>query len=102
MRWLLFLSRVAFLGGIMLILAFSLLLYSWNHEEAISSSIIMAGYVLGFVLIPVVNIIYLLLIISGRRPTRFVPLWILIFNFIYFIILLLYILYINGIFNFKG
>lgn len=102
MRWLIFLSRVAFLSGIMLILAFTLLFYNWNKDEPVSSSIITAGYGLGIILIPLVNILYLFLTIWGKKIKNFIPAWLIGFNMLFFIILILYIFGINGYFNFKG
>ncbi|ODT35222.1 MAG: hypothetical protein ABS67_02575 [Niabella sp. SCN 42-15] len=88
MRWLLFLSRVAFLSGVMLIPAFGLLFYNRDKEEPVSSAIITAGFGLALIMIPLANLIYLILTISGKKIT--VPRWIILFNTICFIVLLLY------------
>ena len=100
MRWLLFLSRVAFLSGIMLILAFSLLIFNWNRDEPISSTIITAGYGLGLIIVPLVNLAYFILVLAGRRITQDVPRWLIIFNVFCLLVLILYILVANGFFNF--
>lgn len=95
MRWLIFLSRVAFLCGIVMLLAFSLLFRNWNRDEALSSSMIMAGYSLGLIMIPVVNLLYLVLALLGKRPGRIVPGWLIAINILFFIILCSFIFYFN-------
>lgn len=102
MRWLLFLSRVAFLSGIMLVLAFSLLIFNWNKDETISSVIITAGYGLAFIMIPLINLLYLILVIAGKKIPQIVPRWLIIFNVCCLLILISYILYLNGYFYIKG
>lgn len=102
MRWLLFLSRVAFLSGVMLVLAFSLLVFNWNGDELFSSIIITAGYGLAFIMIPLINILYLILALRGKRIGRIIPRWLIAFNVFCLLVLVSYILYINGYFYFKG
>lgn len=96
MRWLLFLSRVAFLGGIMLILALSLLLYNWNRDEPVSSSIITTGYGFGMIIVPLVNLLYLVMVIAGKKIARLVPRWLVIFNILCLLILIMYFTVANG------
>lgn len=95
MGWLKFLSRVAFICGILVILAFSLLFVDWNQGETLSSSIITSGYALGLVMIPLVNFLYLLLWILGKKPGSQVPKWLIIFNVICLLLIFAYIFFIN-------
>ena len=64
MRWLLFLSRVAFICNLFFIVCLLLSYTHLNLPESLKSFIIIAGYPLSFLLNLVVNagIIYLLLI----------------------------------------
>lgn len=64
MRWLLFLSRVAFICNLFFIVCLMLSYTHLNLPESIKSFIIITGYPLSFVLNLIVNsgIIYLLLI----------------------------------------
>lgn len=96
MRWLLFLSRVGLICGIAMIIAFSLLLTNWNRDEVISSSILFAGYGLAILVIPLVNLLYLFLWIFGKKPTKFVPGWLVFFNVLCVFILLVYVLVLNN------
>ncbi|MCO5291645.1 MAG: hypothetical protein M9959_07905 [Chitinophagaceae bacterium] len=95
MRWLIFLSRVAFLCGIMMLMAFSLLFANWNNGETISSAIITAGYGFALLIIPLVNILYLFLFLFAKK-TGVSP-WQKWMNFLFLVVLILYILSINKI-----
>lgn len=95
MRWLLFLSRVAFIFGIFILVEISRQISDWTQEEPISSSIITVGSVLGLVLIPVVNICYVVVFIAKRKLVEFVPRWLVIANFLFLLLLLFYIFYLN-------
>ncbi len=95
MRWLLFLSRLAFICGIFLLLSFSLLVRDWTNDEAITSSIITLGYIMGLVILPVVNISYLVVLFVKRRISVYVPLWLVVANILFLFILIFYIFYLN-------
>lgn len=95
MRWLLFLSRLAFICGIFFLLSISLLIRDWLNEEAIASTIIMIGYAIGLVVVPVVNICYLAVLFIKRRLTAYVPLWLVLGNLLFLFILGFYIFYLN-------
>ena len=95
MRWLLFLSRLAFICGVFLLLALSLLIKEWAKDDAITSTIIMIGYVMGMIIIPAVNICYLAVLSIRRRLTVYVPLWLIVANLLYLFILVFYIFYLN-------
>ncbi|MBO9620583.1 MAG: hypothetical protein J7539_16285 [Niabella sp.] len=95
MRWLIFLSRVAFLCGIMVILALSLLFKSWNHNETVSSTVITAGYALGLVMIPLINVLYLISWAAGKKPGTVVPRWLILFNVVCLLLIFAYIFCIN-------
>ncbi|MBK7560866.1 MAG: hypothetical protein IPI68_04955 [Chitinophagaceae bacterium] len=83
MRWLLFLSRLAFICGIFFLLSFSLLLQDWILDENLQSTIITIGYFMGMIIIPVVNLCYLGVLIVKRRLREFVPVWLVIANVLF-------------------
>src|SRR5688572_16297047 len=95
MRWLLFLSRLAFICGIFLLLSFSLLIRDWTNDEAITSTIITMGYIMGLVIIPFVNISYLVVLFVKRRVSVYVPLWLVVANILFLFILIFFIFYLN-------
>ncbi len=93
MRWLLFLSKLAFICGICFLLSLSLLAGSWTKDEAISSTIIIIGFVIGLLVVPITLVCYLVVLVKKKIVP--VPLWLVISNIIFMFILLLYILFIN-------
>jgi hypothetical protein len=95
MRWLIFLSRVAFICGVFMLLAFSLLFTSVNKAETISSTIIMAGYGLAMVILPLTGFFYLIFTITGKKPAQYVPRWLMLANIFLLFIFLLFTFYIN-------
>jgi hypothetical protein len=99
MRWLLFLSRLAFICGFFFLLAFSLRIRDWVGEDGATSFIVILGYFMGGILIPITNICYLIVLFVKRRLTAYVPLWLVIANLLFLIILILYIFYPNDSYN---
>jgi hypothetical protein len=95
MRWLLFLSRLAFICGIFLLLSFSLLIRDWAKDDAITSTIITIGYIMGLIILPVVNVSYLVVLFVKRRISIYVPLWLAVANILFLFILIFYIFYLN-------
>ena len=95
MRFILFLSRIAFICNICFLFAFSLQLTKWIHNEQLSSTIVVAGYVMGFVINPLVIIIYFLTFLISRKTLKGVPSWLITANILFFVIQILYILYLN-------
>jgi hypothetical protein len=96
MRWLLFLSRLAFICNIFFLLAFSIQLSNWIKDEQLTSTIVVLGYVMGFTLNPVVNLCYLFTAIIARKKLSIVPSWLIVANVLFLIIDAFYILYINS------
>ncbi len=96
MRWLLFLSRLAFISGICIVIWLLLAMIKTENDEMFSSTIITIGYVMGAILLPLVNICYLVLRLSGKKAAlSVVPRWLIIANIIFLIVLLYYIFYLN-------
>jgi hypothetical protein len=93
MRWLLFLSRLAFICGLCFLLSLVFLLRKQGNNEAISGTIIIIGFVIGSIVVPVTLLCYLGLLIARKKIP--VPLWLVIANIIFLFILMLYLLFIN-------
>ena len=95
MKWLLFLSRLAFICGIFFLLSISLLIRNWTNDEAISSTVIIIGYFIGLIVVPVVNVCYLAVLIIKRKMAQYVPVWLVTANIFFLLILIIYIFYFN-------
>jgi hypothetical protein len=96
MRWLLTLSRLAFICNLFFLIAFSLQLINWIKSEQITSTVVLIGYVMGFILNPLANFSYLVLGILSRKSLKTVPSWLIVGNALFLVIDAFYILYING------
>ena len=95
MSWLASLSRIAFICNIFFLVAFSMQLTNWVQNETFTSMILILGYIFVFVLNPIVNLCYLIMILFRRKLTRYVPAWLVASNVLFLLIQLFYILYIN-------
>ena len=95
MNWLRFLSRLSFICGIFFLVSISLLIKNWLTDEVAISTIATLGYAMGMILFPLVNLCYLVVFIVKRKLKPYVPLWLVIANFIFLLALLTYIFYLN-------
>jgi hypothetical protein len=97
MHWLLKLSRLAFICNLFFLLAFSLQLSNWIKNEQIISTIVLIGYVIGFILNPLANFSYLVFGIFSRKTLKAIPSWLIVANVLFLVIDAFYILYINSL-----
>jgi hypothetical protein len=95
MRWLLFLSRLAFICGIFFLLTVSLQINNWSQDETITQTIIFIGYVFGLLMVPIINICYLV-VLMVKKTLWPVPLWLSLCNLLFLILQFIYIFYLNG------
>ena len=99
MRWLLFLSRLAFICGLFFLLTLSLLIKDWIRDESLVSTIITIGFFMGMIIVPITLLCYLLLWIFGKKPATIVPRWLIVGNILVMLILLGYIYYMNYLYS---
>jgi len=97
MRWLLFLSRLAFICGVSFVLSLSLLFKDWISDESIVSTIITIGFFMGMILVPITLVCYLLVWAAGKRLTSIVPRWLIIANIFFLLVFIGYIIYNNSL-----
>jgi len=93
MRWLLFLSRLAFICGCCFLLSLTFRIWNWTNNEAITSTIIIIGFVIGLVIVPFTLLCYLGVLMARRKLT--VPSWLVICNILFLFVLMFYIIFIN-------
>src|SRR5215212_12223997 len=98
MRWLSFLSRVAFVCNLFFLFTVALHFSSFLQDQVIVSTIVIIGYVLSvFIFNPLSNVINLAVLLFRRKLFDVVPAWLVISNFIFLILQILYIiLFLNG------
>ena len=97
MRWLLFLSRLAFICGIAFLLSLSLLVKDWVKDESLVSTIITIGFFMGMLIVPLTLLCYLVLWLSGKGLTKAVPRWLIIANILFLLVFIGYIIYNNSL-----
>ena len=95
MRWLLFLSRVAFICNILFLVSFSLRIYDWLGIEEIVSTIVIIGWVLAIIFNPVVNLCYLVIFWLKRQSLSIIPTWLIVMNILFLILQLIFLLLLN-------
>ena len=93
MRWLLFLSRLSFICGFFFLLSISLRFYNWTHDEVTTSTVIVIGYFMGLILVPVTNLCYLAVWVIKRKLKIYVPRWLIIMNILFLLLLIYYIFF---------
>src|SRR5687767_4412187 len=96
MRWLLFLSRVAFICNLLFLVAFSLRLYDWIKMEDIGATIIILGWVLGILFNSLVNVSYLFVFWLKRKNLAVVPSWLVVMNVLFLILQLIFLVLLNA------
>ena len=69
---------------------------NWIKNEQLTSTIVVIGYVMGFLLNPVTNICYLFTVLIAREKLTIVPAWLIVANVLFLVIDAFYILYINS------
>ena len=94
-KWLLFFSRVAFICNVCFLVAFSVQLTDWIRNGDITSMVALIGYVMGFIINPLLILSYFLLFVLSRKRLKSVPSWLLTANILFLVIQILYILYLN-------
>jgi hypothetical protein len=96
MRWLLFLSRVAFICNLFFLLT---VLLQWRNligDEQLASTVVIIGYLFAvFIFNPVVNLSYGITLLRKKALFTFVPRWLVLANFIFLLLQLQYILFLN-------
>src|ERR1700741_1497492 len=96
MRWLLFLSRLAFISGFCFLLSISLLIKEWTKDQDLAGTIITIGTFMGMLLVPATLIAYLVVIIRGKKLTEVIPPWLITCNILWMFLYLFYLIFLNG------
>ena len=95
MRWLLFLSRLALISGISIVIWLIIAMIQGENNELFSSTIIIIGVFMGSLFIPLVNICYFVLSLLKKKFVPLVPRWLVIANIVCLFLLIYYIFYLN-------
>jgi hypothetical protein len=96
MRWLLFLSRLAFVCNCVFLLALSLQFGRWFQNQDAESTIIIVGYFMSALLNPAAITCYVVLFFRNRAKLQTIPKWLMIANALFLVFQVFYILHLNG------
>jgi hypothetical protein len=96
MRWLLFLSRLAFICNCFFLLALSLQFGRWFQNQDAEATAIIIGYFMSALLNPAAILCYLILFFSNREKLRIVPKWVIIANVLFLFLQIFYLLHLNA------
>ncbi|WP_121355480.1 hypothetical protein [Flavisolibacter nicotianae] len=96
MRWLLFLTRLAFICNLFFLLAVSLQLSRWFQNQDAEALVIIIGYFMAALVNPVANICVLFLFLQNRIKLAAVPRWLLFSNGVFLILQIIYLINLNG------
>jgi hypothetical protein len=95
MRKLFFLSRVAFICNVFFLIAVTLRIFNWLHNEDGTALVVIIGYCMVILINPLVNICCLVLFLFRKKPATVIPAWLITSNLIFLILQFIYILYLN-------
>ncbi|HEX6334173.1 MAG TPA: hypothetical protein VFZ78_08090 [Flavisolibacter sp.] len=95
MRTLLFLSRVAFICNLFFLLAVSVQFGKWIRNDDLVSTIAIIGYFMVVLFNPLVNLLYLVMVIARKKFWTVVPSWLITANILFLVMQIFYILYLN-------
>ena len=86
MSRLLFFSRVAFLCNICFLITFIIRYVPVLKEGFFVSTVIVIGLVMSIVINVIVNVVYLVIVVTGKPVRHYVPLWLVLTNFLFFVL----------------
>jgi Mg2+/citrate symporter len=92
MRWLRFLSRLAFICNLVFVLATVLKFKTFVTDPTTVSFIGIIGYFLVFLLNPLVNVCYLFILLMKKKLSPYVKPWLAWSNFIFLLLEAAYVI----------
>ena len=95
MRWLLFLSKLAFICNLAFLISFVLRFTNWLSSHDIKAYIVIIGWVLSIIFNPAVNIIYLFIFWIKRTSLTIVPVWLVVMNILFLFLQVIFLLLMN-------
>ena len=94
MRWISFLSRVAFICNVAFLFCVLLQWKGTASNNALVSTLIIIGYILApFVFSPVVNLLYAVALVQKKPLALLLPRWLIVVNFSFLLVQLIFVLF---------
>lgn len=95
MRWLLFLSKLAFVCNLAFLVSFVFRFTNLLDNQDIKAYIIIIGWVLSVVFNPIVVFCYLLFFIAKRKALSILPAWLIVVNIFFLFLQLVFLFLMN-------
>jgi len=95
MRWLLFLSRLAFICNCFFLLAVSLQLGRWFQNQDAEALTIIIGYFMSVPVNAATILCYIILLPRNKMKLQIVPKWLIIANCLFLLLQIFYIFHLN-------
>ena len=95
MRWLLFLSKLAFICNLLFIPAFILQIRNFIPNQDLASYIIIIGFVFAILFNPITNLAYLILFFINKKSLAIIPSWLMVINLVFLFLQVIFLLLIN-------
>src|SRR5215203_2205543 len=95
MRWLLFLSKLAFICNLLFIPAFILQIKNFIGDIDLSSYIIIIGFLFAILFNPLTNLCYLVLFFIDKKKLLIVPVWLIVINILFLFFQVIFLLLMN-------
>ncbi|HZH38281.1 MAG TPA: hypothetical protein VEX65_13440 [Flavisolibacter sp.] len=96
MRWLLFLSRLAFICNVFFLLAVSLQFLQWIKQQDARATVIVLGYVMAAIINPLTNLFIFILFFAQRQLFNQFPRWLVSINLSFLFIQITYLIFLHG------
>lgn len=95
MRWLLFLSKLAFICNLLFIPAFILQIRNFIPDQNFSSYIIIIGFVFSILFNPMTNLCYIVTYFINKKLLATIPGWLIVVNILFLFLQVVYLLLMN-------
>ena len=95
MRWLLFLSRLAFICNVFFLLAVSLQFTRWLRNNDLEATVIILGYVMVVVLNPFVVFWTGIVYVTKQEKLVIIPNYLMLANLVFLLLQIIYVIYLN-------
>jgi hypothetical protein len=94
-RWILFLSKLAFICNLFFLASFVLQVTDWLHNAVIVSYIIIIGWFFAVLFNVCANASCLAVFLANRKKLSIVPAWLLVVNILFLILQLVFLFLMN-------
>src|SRR5215218_2467141 len=94
MRWISFLSRVAFICNLAFLFSVLLQWKPFISSQVLLSTVVIIGYFLApFIFSPIVSLLYVIMLLQKKKFPASLPGWLISVNFVFLLVQLIFVLF---------